>query len=105
MRYNVELTAEAERDVKEAFEYIAEHGPANPDQWKQGLTAKLAAFESFPGRCGFAPETRFRDYPIYQTFYANFRLLFVLEDKNVFVLTVRHGARREMTENELNERL
>ena len=104
MRYNVELTAEAERDVKEAYAYIAEHGPANPDHWKHDLTAKLETLESFPGRCGLAPETEYRDFPIYQTFYANFRLLFVIEDENIFVLTVRHGARQEMTKNELDQR-
>lgn len=64
MKLNVELSAEAERDVKVACGYISEHGPASPDQWKAGLSAKLATLESFPERCGAAPESRFRSFPI-----------------------------------------
>ena len=105
MKFNVELTAEAERDVKEAYDYISEHGPASPDQWNAGLSAKLVTLESFPERCGVAPETRFRSFPIYQTFYANFRILFVVEGANVFVITVRHGARKRMTWEEVDERV
>ena len=105
MKHNVQLTAEAERDVKQAYDYIAEHGPANPEHWKAGLAAKLETLESFPGRCGLAPESGYREFPIYHTFYANFRLLFVIEEAGVFVLGVRHGARRKLTKTEVDERL
>ena len=105
MRYSVEVTAEAERDIQTAFEHIRKHGPANPDQWKTGLAAKFETLETFPKPCGLAPESRFRSFPIYQTFYAKFRILFVIEDTNVFVITVRHGARKRMTRDEIRERL
>ena len=56
MTYTVELSARAEADVKQTYNYIREHGPADPNDWKAGLDEKLASLEQFPDWCGFAPE-------------------------------------------------
>ena len=55
MPYTVELSHQAEADVREIYTYICEHGPAHPDDWKAGLDQKLASLETFPVACGFAP--------------------------------------------------
>ncbi len=94
MHYRVELSARAEADGKEAYDYIREHGPANPDNWKAGLEEKLASLESIPERFGLAPESRFANVEIRQTFYASFRILFTIREQSVFIVTIRHGARQ-----------
>ena len=56
MTYTIELSARAEADAKETYNYIREHGPADPDDWKSGLDEKLASLNRFPDWCGFAAE-------------------------------------------------
>ena len=55
-KYWVELSARAEADIRESYDHIREHGPANPDLWKAGLNGKLGSLETMPERCGLAPE-------------------------------------------------
>ncbi len=102
MSYTVKLSARAERDIKEAYAYIREHGPASPNTWKAGLERKLVSLESFPEAYGFAPENTVTHTGIHQLLYGPFRILYVIRDNDVDVLTVRHGARRFLREDELD---
>jgi len=101
MKFSVFVTARAERDIHEAYRFIAERGPANPDSWKAGLTSTFGTLETLPNRCGLAPESAHVPETIHQTFYANFRILFVIEGDSVFVSHIRHSARLPMTKDEL----
>lgn len=103
MSYEVRLAARAEADIREAYEYIARRGPADPAAWKAGLDRKLTTLERFPEACGLAPESEFANVVLRQTFHGPFRILFTIRDRTVFVVTVRHGARREMGTQELDE--
>ena len=103
MKFEVFITARAGRDIQEAYDFIAEHGPANPDSWKAGLSQTLESLETLPGRCGLAPESAHVPETIHQTFYANFRILFIIKEDAVFVNHVRHSARLAMTKDELAE--
>jgi len=100
-RYRVEVSAQAEADVKEAYAYIKEHGPADPEKWKAGLLNTFASLQRFPERCAAAPEDAHTDVEILQKLYGPFRILFTLHDRVVYVLTVRHGARSFLTDNDL----
>jgi len=101
MKFGVFVTARAERDIQEAYRFIAEHGPANSDSWKAGLASTLGTLETLPSRCGLAPESAYVPETIHQTFYANFRILFVIEGDAVIVSHIRHSARLPMTKDEL----
>ncbi len=93
MQYMVELSAQAQADVREIYDHIREHGPANPDDWKAALDRKLTSLETFPDACGFAPENEYTQLTVRQLLYGPFRILFETQGTNVYVLTVRHGAR------------
>ena len=101
--YNVELSARAEADIRGAYDYICEHGPANPDAWKAGLDQKLAFLETFPTTCPIAPESAYRQPTIRHLLYGPFRILFAIRGNVVHVITVRHGARRFLSREELDE--
>lgn len=103
MQYAVELSARAEADVREIYSYIVAHGPANPDDWKAGLEAKLSSLETMPEACGFAPENEHTSFTVRQLIYRPFRVLFEVRNETVYVLTVRHGARRFLTLDELEQ--
>ena len=102
-KYRVELSARAERDLREAYAYIGEHGPANPDAWKAGLEEKIALLESMPMRCGIAPEDAYREPEIRQTFYGKYRIIFTIRYDIVYIISIRHGARLPLAPDELGD--
>lgn len=103
MQYKVELSEQAEADIREIYRYIRERGPANPDRWKAGLAEKFASLERSPEVCGLAPEDEFTQATIRQRLYGPFRILFIIRENAVYVLTVRHGARGFLGTHELPE--
>ena len=94
MQYSVELTARAEADLREIYQFIRQHGPANPDRWKAELDDKLASLEKYPEAFGFAPENEYSRLTIRQLLFGPFRILYEVQASSVFVLTIRHGARQ-----------
>lgn len=102
-RYNVELSANAAQDVREIYGYIREHGPADPDLWKQGLDSKLTGLEVIPEACPLAPENDYRSGTLRETYYGPFRIIFEVRSSLVAVLTIRHSARRLMTRRQLQD--
>ncbi|QDV21470.1 Plasmid stabilization system protein [Gimesia panareensis] len=105
MSYQVELSRQAETDIRKIYTYIREHGPADPKAWKKGLASKLAHLEQFPEACSLALENDFTPQEIRQTFYGPFRILFTIREPFVFVATVRHAARLELKPDELDKLL
>lgn len=91
--FEVRLTARAEDDIRETYDYIKRHGPADPDDWKAGLAGKLSSLEEFPTWAPLAPESEHTREEIRQILYGPFRVLFLVRNDVVYVLTVRHGAR------------
>lgn len=41
MSYGVEVSARASGDIRGIYQYIAQHGPANPDSWLDGLRERV----------------------------------------------------------------
>ena len=105
MQYKVELSEQAQADIREIYEYIREHGPADPDDWKATLDRKLTSLETFPDACGFAPENEYTELTVRQLLYAPFRILFETDGMSVYVLTVRHGARLSLSQDEIEKLL
>lgn len=102
MRFQVELTAQADFDVKDTYAYIRTHGPGDPDEWKAGLHKKFEALEEFADWKSLAPEDEYCDDEICQRSYGPFRILYVIRGDYVYVLTIRHAARRFLTGKQIN---
>ena len=101
MTHEVELSSQAEQDLREIYLYIQEHGPAHPEDWLEGLEKKLVSLKAFPEGCSIAPENDFVEKVIRQTLFGVFRILFTIRAQKVYVITVRHSARKFMTKDEL----
>ena len=57
----------------------------------------IRTLSKFPMRCNLAPESASFDEPIRELFYGSgnrgtYRILFVIRDRTVWVLHVRHGS-------------
>ena len=97
MRYLVIVTPEAETDLRNAAGYIRRDNPRAARSWLKGARQRIKALGQYPERCPLAPESTSFSEPIRELFYGHgnrgtYRILFVVLDKAVFVLHIRHGA-------------
>ena len=99
MNYGVITEPQAESDVAEAYRWIAKESPVNAARWTQSIQNAMNSLEHFPQRCPLAPETEAFAREIRQLVYGNYRILFTIQATTVYVLHVRHGARRHLRPN------
>jgi plasmid stabilization system protein ParE len=102
MVYSVELSFRARRDLEQIVAYISANSPRNAARWRRRLQEKLRSLSTMPTACGLAPEDQVSGREIRQLLFGTYRVLFTIYQTKVFVLTVRHGARRLLTADELD---
>jgi len=100
MTYHVNLSKRAQRDIVGVYEYIAKDAPQVAIDFRYGLEARINLLKIFPKRCGLAPEDQHHHETIRQILYRTYRILFIIRDETVYIVHVRHGARREMSPKE-----
>ncbi len=101
MKYAVEVTETAEAELDAAYRWLRdEYSPAYAARWRVGLLEAAGTLEGFPERCPLAPEARTFRRKIRQLLYGKrhgaYRFLFEIRERTVFVLHIRHGARRQL---------
>lgn len=95
MRYEVLLTAGAERDLEEIYDYIAEFD--TPEKAEYVLERVLAVANSlavFPGRGSYPRELQelgVREYR--QTFFKPYRVIYRVVRKQVTIYLIADGRR------------
>jgi plasmid stabilization system protein ParE len=68
------------------------------------LESAIRSLDEFPERCVVAPEDEEVDeFEVRQLILDQFRVLFFVRERVVFVLHIRHGSRRTATLSELAE--
>jgi plasmid stabilization system protein ParE len=102
MAHRVELSQRAQRDIEEAFAYIHADSPTNAVRWRGGLEQKIEHLEKTPEAFGFAPENQTARADVRQHLFGRYRILYTVREQTVFILTIRHGARRFLTGRELD---
>ena len=106
MNYRVEVTSTAKADVAEAYLWISGHSAVRAARWFNRLMEAAASLEAHPERCPLAPESEAAGREIRQLLYGKrnsiYRILFEVRGDTVYVLHIRHGARRTLEPHELN---
>ena len=104
MDFQVELSRRAASDIEEIFEYIAveSDAPMNAARWRQGLEIQLRRLTHLAGSMPLAEENRHAPCEVRQLLFGKFRILYTVQSKVAFVLTIRHGHRLPMSPAELN---
>ena len=103
------LHRRARADMDEARSQIIQRvNMTQGRQWQADLMGAISTLATYPGRCAVARESRLFRREIRQLGYQQYRILFTIveavEDAPfVFVLHVRHSARRPMTRREARE--
>ena len=99
MNYRVVILAAAEREMEEAFLWIAQATPVRAGAWLRRLRAAIDTLRTHPRRCPLAPENAFFAEEVRQLLYGRrrrvYRVLFEVRDdeQTVIILHVLHGAR------------
>lgn len=96
MIFKVQITAQAEAELNEAYEWIASQSLEQAVIWFNGLVEAADTLSTFPERCPLAPESTELDLEIRQLLYGKYRLMFIIRDDTVYLLHVRHGARQHL---------
>jgi plasmid stabilization system protein ParE len=103
MAYAVSLAARAERDLSEIYEHIHAAEFAAARRWFESLKREIFALQDHPNRCAVTPESKKIRHLLYGHKPRIYRVIYlVVEDqKRVYVLHIRHGARRRFRTREI----
>lgn len=100
MRFNIEITARAEVEIEQAYRWIYQDAPSRAAAWRRKLLERTDSLNSFPERCPLAPEAATFGQEIHQLLFGVYRILFIIQGDTIYVLHVRHGARRHLEPTE-----
>lgn len=94
-RYEVALTEDAQRDLEEIYDYIAEHdAPAKADHVLGAIEKLLSSLATFPERGAITKEllsVGVRDYR--ETYFKPYRVIYRAIDRHVYVYLIVDGRR------------
>jgi len=93
VKYNVEITPAAERDVEEIWIYIADDSPENATTFILRLEEQIDTLEQLPERCPLIPENEQLGTSYRQLLHGAYRTIFRINDKTVYILRIIHGTR------------
>jgi plasmid stabilization system protein ParE len=101
-RCTVIVELPAQQNIDEAYLWIAERDSEAAERWFNSIYQTIGSLELFPERCPLAPESRFFNREIREAFHGRrqhkYRILFTVEETEVHILHVRHGARLTLGE-------
>ncbi len=103
MAYKIEFSVRAFRDIDTIVTYIHADTPSGATRWRKRLKQKLISLCTMPEACGYAPENEDARCEVRQLLFGNYRVLFTIIDNTVFLLTIRHCARRNIAGDELDK--
>ncbi len=95
MKHEVLLTAGAEKDLEEIFDYIAEFdSPVNANHVLDQLLKVIDSLATFPERGSYPKELLalgIREYR--QAFFKPYRLIYRVIEKRIFIYLIADGRR------------
>jgi plasmid stabilization system protein ParE len=92
-KFRVRITRAAERDIEETWNFIAHDSPEEANKFVRRLEEQIKTLETFPERCPLIPENEILGTRYRHLLYGNYRSVFRIARKTVYVLRVIHGAR------------
>jgi plasmid stabilization system protein ParE len=105
MTYKVILTPEAEMDLRTTYRFIRGHAPNAAHAWIRRARRAANSLAHHPERCPLAPVSVSFDEPIHELLFGagnrgTYRFLFVVLERSVYVLHVRHGSMSPLSADE-----
>ena len=91
-KFRVRITRTAERDVENIWSFIAQDSPEEASRFIDRLEDQIATLERFPERCPLIPENEILRTRYRHLLYGNYRTVFRVTGRTVYVLRIVHGA-------------
>jgi toxin ParE1/3/4 len=92
-KYRVDITATAEADATEIWDYIAHDNPDMATAFIPRLEDQINSLERYPERCPLVPENELLDTAYRHLLFGNYRTIFKIVGSKVIILRIIHGAR------------
>lgn len=92
-KFSVDITATAEDDVAEVWEYIAQDNPDAATAFVLWLEEQIGTLERLPERCPLVRENELLGTAYRHLVYGNYRTIFKIIESRVIIMRVLHGAR------------
>ena len=92
-KYKVDITASAESDIAEIWDYISQESSDSATAFILRLEEQIGTLETFPERCPLVPESEFLGAAHRHQVYGHYRTVFKIVGARVIILRVIHGAR------------
>ena len=103
MTYTVIFSPHALEELDAAYQWLVEETPQHAPEWHNAMVEATLSLEQHPGRCPLAPDFRNHSEEIRQLLHGNrqhaYRILFTIRGDSVYILHVRHAARKWMHDN------
>lgn len=103
MAFQVELSVHAAQDIEEHYVWIQERNPAAAEKWFNGIMVAIATLKDFPERCSRIPEQGSFAQEIRHLIYQKHRIIFTIKHTVVYILAVRHTAKKPLENQDLEE--
>ena len=91
--FNVRITKSAERDIEDIWSFIASDDMEEAVKFVDRLDKQLRTLRAFPERCPLIAENEILGTRYRHLVYGNYRTIFRVSGRNVYVLRVIHAAR------------
>jgi plasmid stabilization system protein ParE len=104
MTYRVVLQPQAERDIQSQARWIVEqsNSPTTALRWVRSIRAKIDSLKTSPLRCPIDPDSVVYGEDVRVLLFGKrskkFRILFLLREDTVRILTIRHSSQRSLAE-------
>ena len=92
-RFRVRISGTAERDVEEVWRFISQDSLEAAAGFLLQLEERVSTLETFPARCPLIPENDLIGTQYRHLIYGDYRMIFRIEARIVYVLRIIHSAR------------
>ena len=92
-KYKVRIARSAEKDIESIYNYIAVDNPDAAVAFVIELEHQISTLETFPYRCPIIPEATDLGVDYRHLLYRDYRTIFRVSGKTVFISRVIHGSR------------
>jgi plasmid stabilization system protein ParE len=92
-RFQVKITRAAEGDLKEIWDYIGGDNPREAEKFIARIERQITTLEQYPERCPLVPENEVLGTAYHHALYGDYRTIFRISGKIVYILRIIHGSR------------
>ena len=93
VKFRVRITRTAERDIEEAWTFIAQDSTEEAEKFIRRLEEQIVTLERFPERCTLISENEFLGTRYRHLLFGSYRSVFRIAGRTVYVLRIIHGSR------------